>query len=158
MEEWLRKLKETAAEQCDDLEDVVPKPEKSMRRAAKERIIKKALAENAVLDLDAIFEDGKLFGHTVFLSEIPSRINTGLIHYGYKGEIYVIEVRFDFMSYSIELRISQYCGKIKGFAQVVKQIPFCMFYRKSRDLTRMMFDDVATQMIQELKKRLEEYD
>lgn len=138
----------------DQYDDEYAEPVKAIRRAKRKELIEKALKECTILDLDAIYDNGTLFGRG-FDYELGGHPR---IFFEYAGDIYPIEIRFDFATNSIKFQITKFCAKIVDFVCVVKMVPFCMFYQKSKDLTRMMFDDVATQMIRELKKRLEEYD
>lgn len=137
-------------------------PPKTLRRAAKERIIKEALEKGEVLDLDAIYEDGKLFGRKLrYLDYEDAEGNPDVcrfVVFDYKEKPYKVRLKFNFEDSVIDLWVGEYCERIGNNVGASTAITFKELCNETKEIANKIFEDKAKMIIAATRRNLGEYD
>ena len=145
-EEWERLMEEMGW--AYDEEEV--KPAKSMRRAAKERIIKKAIEEGTVIDLDKIYKDGKLFNYAI---EHTSNDGWSTTRVTENGHEYIVSFRFEWLDRSLQVQGTP----VYESPKVPKMIRLCTsldtLLNLNGDLTDYAVKNTVDRIINEFERR-----
>ena len=166
MDEWIKKSWQerwTAYgwhKEDDDQEE--NKPPKAIRRAVKERIIKEALEKGEVLDLDAIYEDGKVFGRKLRYLDYENAEGKPdvcrFVVFDYKEKPYKVRLKFNFEDSVIDLWVGEYCERIGNNVGASTAITFKELCNETKEIANKIFEDKAKMIIAVIRRNLGEND
>ena len=146
----------------DQYDDEYAEPVKAVRRAKRKELIEKALKECTILDLDAIYEDGKLFGRKLrYLDYENAEGNPDVcrfVVFDYKEKPYKVRLKFNFEDSVIDLWVGEYCERIGNNVGASTTITFKELYNETKEIANKIFEEKAKMIIAGIRRNLGEND
>lgn len=115
-----------------------------------------------ILDLDAIYEDGKLFGRKLrYLDYEDWDGNPDVcrfVIFDYKEKPYKVRLKFSFEDSVIDLWTAEYDERTGHYTGASTAITFKEFYNETKEIANKIFEDNAKMIIAATRRNLGEND
>jgi len=146
---------ESNADYWDDEED--NHPPHSLRRSAKNRLIKEAVETGRVIDLDRIYKDGKIFGYEVECTKDEKGAITKLKATDSDHE-YIVSFRFDWVGFNLLIQAFP-ADRSKNLPEVIRSCTSLdVLLALKYDLMEYAVRDTVNRIIAEFERRYNDYD
>jgi hypothetical protein len=146
----------------EDEEDTDQQPKKHIRRVAKNRIIREAIEENKVYDIDRLFwNGGKLFGCDVIQNDPLETKAYGMslyrldYHSKENGKNYLLEYEFDWKRCALMLSYFKYGPNAKPYKARI-ELNFHTLFDVKFGMEQMVFEHAAESVIREVEKLIDD--
>ena len=146
----------------DDEEETDQKPQKYIRRAARNRIIKEAIEKNKVYDIDRLFwNGGKLFGCDIIHNDPLETKAYGMslyrldYHSKENGKNYLLEYEFDWKRCVLMLSYLKYGPNAKPY-KARNELDFHTLFDVKPGMEQVVFEHAAESVIREVEKLIDD--